>query len=42
MDSVLCLQERYEQVPVWKTRGKYRKEMKRGYNTIQQDSISST
>ena len=25
---------RYEQVPVWKTRGKYRKEMKRGYNKI--------
>jgi hypothetical protein len=23
---------RYQQVPVWKTRGKYRKEMKRGYN----------
>ena len=25
---------RYENVPVWKTRGKYRKEMKRGYNKI--------
>jgi hypothetical protein len=25
---------RYEQVPVWKTAGKYRKEMKRGYNKI--------
>jgi len=25
---------RYEQVPVWKTRGKYRKEMKRGYNKV--------
>ncbi|MDR4511735.1 MAG: hypothetical protein MRJ93_08525 [Nitrososphaeraceae archaeon] len=25
---------RYEQVPVCKTRGKYRKEMKRGYNKI--------
>jgi len=25
---------RYEQVPVWKTRGKYRKEMKRGYSKI--------
>jgi hypothetical protein len=25
---------RYEQVSVWKTRGKYRKEMKRGYNKI--------
>ncbi len=25
---------RYEKVPVWKTRGKYRKEMKRGYNKI--------
>ena len=22
---------RYEHVPVWKTRGRYRKEMKRGY-----------
>ena len=25
---------RYENVPVWKTRGKYRKEMKHGYNKI--------
>ncbi|HEX6673023.1 MAG TPA: transposase [Nitrososphaeraceae archaeon] len=25
---------RYENVPVWKTRGRYRKEMKRGYNKI--------
>lgn len=25
---------RYEQVPVWKTRGKYRKEMKRNYDKI--------
>ena len=25
---------RYENVPVWKTRGKYRKEMKRGYSKI--------
>ena len=25
---------RYDQVPVWKTRGKYRKQMKRGYNKI--------
>jgi hypothetical protein len=25
---------RYEHVPVWKTRGKYRKEMKRGYSKI--------
>lgn len=25
---------RYEQVPIWKTRGKYRKEMKHGYNKI--------
>ena len=25
---------RYEQVPVWKTRGKYRKEMKHGYSKI--------
>jgi hypothetical protein len=25
---------RYEQVPIWKTRGRYRKEMKRGYNKI--------
>ena len=25
---------RYEQVPVWKTRSKYRKKMKRGYNKI--------
>jgi hypothetical protein len=25
---------RYEQVPVWKTHGRYRKEMKRGYNKI--------
>ena len=25
---------RYEQVPVWKTHGKYRKEMKRNYNKI--------
>ena len=25
---------RYEQEPVWKTRGKYRNEMKRGYNKI--------
>ena len=24
----------YENVPIWKTRGKYRKEMKRGYNKI--------
>ena len=25
---------RYEHVPIWKTRGKYRKEMKRGYSKI--------
>lgn len=25
---------RYEQVPIWKTRGRYRKEMKRGYSKI--------
>jgi hypothetical protein len=25
---------RYENVPIWKTRGSYRKEMKRGYNKI--------
>ena len=25
---------RYDHVPVWKTRGKYRKEMKRGYSKI--------
>ncbi|MGI9009601.1 MAG: transposase [Nitrososphaeraceae archaeon] len=25
---------RYENVPVWKTHGRYRKEMKRGYNKI--------
>ena len=25
---------RYEGVPVWKTHGRYRKEMKRGYNKI--------
>jgi hypothetical protein len=25
---------RYENVPIWKTRGRYRKEMKRGYNKL--------
>ena len=25
---------RYEQVPIWKTHGRYRKEMKRGYNKV--------
>ena len=25
---------RYENVPVWKTRGRYRKEMKRGYSKV--------
>ena len=28
------LYQRYEHVPVWKTRGKYRKEIKRGYSKI--------
>ena len=29
---------RYEHVPVWKTRGRYRKEMKRGYNKVLQSA----
>jgi len=34
LHGLSIISPRYEQVPVWKTRGKYRKKMKRGYNKI--------
>ena len=34
LDGYSIIPPRYEQVPIWKTRGRYRKEMKRGYNKI--------
>ena len=34
LNGFSVIPSRYENVPIWKTRGKYRKEMKRGYNKI--------
>ena len=34
LHALSIMPPRYEQVPIWKTRGRYRKEMKRGYNKI--------
>ncbi len=34
LNGFSIIPSRYENVPIWKTRGKYRKEMKRGYNKI--------
>jgi hypothetical protein len=34
LNAFSVIPSRYEQVPVWKTHGRYRKEMKRGYNKI--------
>ncbi|HJT83654.1 MAG TPA: transposase [Nitrososphaeraceae archaeon] len=34
LNGYSVIPSRYENVPIWKTRGRYRKEMKRGYNKI--------
>ncbi len=34
LNAYSVIPSRYENVPIWKTRGRYRKEMKRGYNKI--------
>jgi hypothetical protein len=34
LDGLSIIPSRYENVPIWKTHGRYRKEMKRGYNKI--------
>ena len=34
LNGFSVIPSRYENVPIWKTRGRYRKEMKRGYNKI--------
>ena len=34
LNGYSIIPSRYENVPIWKTRGKYRKEMKRGYSKI--------
>ena len=34
LDGYSIIPSRYENVPIWKTKGIYRKEMKRGYNKI--------
>ncbi|HEX5186755.1 MAG TPA: IS5 family transposase [Nitrososphaeraceae archaeon] len=34
LNGYSVIPSRYENVPIWKTRGKYRKEMKRGYNKV--------
>ena len=34
LNGLSIIPSRYENVPIWKTRGRYRKEMKRGYNKI--------
>jgi hypothetical protein len=34
LDGYSIISPRYEQVSIWKTRGKYRKEMKRDYSKI--------
>jgi hypothetical protein len=32
--SLISISARYEDVPIWRTYGKYRKEMKRGYSKL--------
>lgn len=34
LNGYSIIPSRYENVPIWKTKGRYRKEMKRGYNKI--------
>jgi Transposase DDE domain len=34
LNGFSIIPSRYENVPIWKTKGRYRKEMKRGYNKI--------